>query len=107
MHQLLQKPLQVNHENGYTAGHFDGHPIVPGAVSLKWMLDALAAALHIAHLDCFEIRNLKCLQELPPPCEVIISVFEKRPGNYFLKLEHQSELVVSAEVIIANSLVSR
>jgi len=106
MHQLLQRPLQVNHENGFTAGHFDGHPIVPGAVSLKWMLDALAEALHIPHLDSFEIRNLKCLQELPPPCEVLISVFEKRTGAYFIKLEHQSELIVSAEVIIATPPVS-
>ncbi len=103
MRQLLQKTIQVDHQNGYTSGHFDGHPIVPGAVSLYWMLEAAAQAIAGDPFETFEIRNLKCLQELPPPCEVLITVFEKRPGAYYVQLDQNGQLTVCADILLPES----
>lgn len=98
MNPLFQKSLQVDHSNGYTAGHFEGHPIVPGAVSLKWMLDALAESLGIPMLESFNIRNFKCLRELAPPCAITITVHRKNAVTYTLQLKNHQETIASTEV---------
>jgi len=95
------KTLQVDHSNGYTNGHFEGHAIVPGAVSLKWMLEVLTDALGIPELGTYEVRNLKCLQELPPPCEVQITIEQKSDVLYRMKLEHAGEVIVVADTSLS------
>lgn len=94
------KTLQVDHSNGYTNGHFDGHAIVPGAVSLKWMLETLAEALGVQELGSYEVRNLKCLQELPPPCEVQITVEQKSNVQYRMRLECAGVTIVMADAAL-------
>ena len=95
---LIQKSLRVDADNGFTHGHFEGHPIVPGAVSLKWMLETLAEALNLLKLERFRIRNFKCLQELPPPCEVTITVYQRREHVYSLELHRGEQRIASVEV---------
>jgi 3-hydroxymyristoyl/3-hydroxydecanoyl-(acyl carrier protein) dehydratase len=98
MKLIHQEQRSIDHLCGYTAGHFDGHPIVPGAVSLQWMMEALGKALNRCTLEAATLSNLKCLAELAPPCDIRVDVYEKPGGRHCIQLLQQEQLMVSVEV---------
>ena len=92
--------LVVDHQNGYTAGHFDGHPIVPGAVCLNWLTHTLSEYLGVEKLDSLRVRNLKCIEEVAPPCEAQITVYEKTSAVFHLELKIGHDLKISADMSV-------
>lgn len=63
-------PLTITEESGYCAGHFPGHPIVPAAAQLHWVLGFIEKNTgHTA--EQLTLRTMKCHHELQPgdtPC---------------------------------------
>ncbi len=78
MARTLQQDFIVTEATGFCAGHFPGHPIVPAAVQLQWLV-ALAQR-HQLGLDGYEVKNLKLLQELPPGTSVRLELVETARG---------------------------
>lgn len=100
MTPIYSKILQLEPQEAYVDGHFDGNPIVPGAVSLNWMIQILQAFLGKATLESFRIRNFKCLRELSPFGEVEIRVFGGNNCIYSIQLLKEEQLIVTTDVLL-------
>ncbi|MDB5406491.1 MAG: hypothetical protein JWL84_1403 [Rhodospirillales bacterium] len=61
------------------AGHFPGNPIIPGAVLLDEVLEAVAVAQGIAVTPC-EIRSVKFLLPVRPGDRIVIR-WEEAPSG--------------------------
>ncbi|MFW5883552.1 MAG: hypothetical protein ACOCVG_04215 [Verrucomicrobiota bacterium] len=69
----------VTMENGHCRGHFPGHPIVPGAVMVKWLLAALEAQTGRS-ASAWRVQRLKLLRELSPGAEVELHLEAQAKG---------------------------
>lgn len=69
------RKIQVTEENGHCEGHFPGHPVVPAAVQLLWVMDLAREAEGLLPEHC-QVRTLKLSRELNPPRDVELSLRE-------------------------------
>ena len=91
--QSLRCLLWVDPLLEYFAGHFPGHPILPGVVQLDWSLQL--AALHwpatAAASQCIGVQNLKF--KLPVhPAELLELVLTQQPGKIAFTFSSPSEV---------------
>lgn len=61
------------------AGHFPGHPVLPGVVLLDVVLEMITSACGVA-LDRCELTSVKFLSPAEPGCELMIR-HEKSAGG--------------------------
>ncbi len=65
----LELEFSVDHPCG--AGHFPGNPIIPGALLLAEVLDAIAA--HLTLDDIWNVKSAKFPQPVRPGDKVLVS----------------------------------
>jgi hypothetical protein len=100
MRLVRNYPLSISLESGYTEGHFPGHPIVPAAVSLKWVMESLRDYLATDSVQSFKVRNFKCIEEVAPPCDATVSIYEKSESAYYLELKIGHSCKISAHISV-------
>ena len=71
-------------------GHFPGNPIIPGAVLLSTMLDAIASELRVSLSPC-RIKAAKFYSPVRPGDSVVIS-FTAEDGGTRVVVEHNAKL---------------
>ncbi len=81
----------------FFAGHFPGHPILPGVVALGWMLQA-AERLLGRPLGAVELLNVKFQVVIPPGAELTLTVDVKAGGR--LQAAIRSEAGTHASALI-------
>ncbi len=72
----------VSRQTPFFAGHFPGHPILPGVVALGWLL-AAAERLHGAALTPLTLLNVKFQVVIEPGTVVELTVVPKS-GSHLL-----------------------
>lgn len=68
---ITQTVLPIRPDHPAFAGHFPGHPIVPGVVLLDEALQAIARTAGLS-LDTCELRSVKFLHPLAPGVAVVL-----------------------------------
>jgi len=71
MANTASQSIDVTEENGFCAGHFPGHPIVPAAAQTQWIID-LATEHSAQQSSC--IQRLKLHRELRPGRTVVVAI---------------------------------
>lgn len=95
--------LSLDQQRAYVDGHFDGHPIVPGAVSLNEMLKALEKHRGRPMPGGTRIRNFKCLNEFVAPFEACVHIHSLDPQSFHLELRQADLVLVSSDVLMPSS----
>lgn len=67
------------------AGHFPGHPIVPGACLVQ-MAEELTARLTGCKASFTQVRNLKFRQPVTPDQELTVTIQEKDSSSFNIQL---------------------
>ncbi len=75
----LERRYVVPNDLAYLEGHFDGFPLVPGVVQLKWAVEAAQALLDRNHPESQapqapQVRSVKFRQVLRPMQEITLMV---------------------------------
>ena len=80
----MESKLRVAADHPAYAGHFPGHPILPGVVLLAEALDAIAAATGRG-ADRWTLTGAKFLQPVTPGTE--LTLVHTASGNGHLRFE--------------------
>ena len=91
-------PLPFAADHPVFAGHFPGHPIVPGVLLLDEALQAIALATGLSLAVC-ELRSVKFLSPLTPGVAVMILI--QTPANNTIHFD-----ILAGERKIATGSVS-
>lgn len=78
MARTFEQDFIVTEATGFCAGHFPGHPIVPAAVQLQWLVEL--ANRHGLGLHGYSVKDLRLLRELPPGITVRLELAEGTMG---------------------------
>lgn len=92
--------LSLDPQRAHVDGHFDGHPIVPGAVSLLEMLHALEKHMGKPMPEGTRIRNFKCLNEFSAPYEAWVQIHPQGDHSFHLELIQNDTLLVCTDVLM-------
>lgn len=95
--------VSLDQQRAFVDGHFDGHPIVPGAVSLIEMLKALEKHRGRPMPEGTRIRNFKCLNEFAAPYEAWVHIHSPGPQSFHLELRQADITLVSTDVLVPSS----
>lgn len=95
--------LSVPVEHGCFAGHFPGNPIVPGALLIQWLLQALRQ--HLSTQDIVAISSIKFAAPLKPgdQCDLHIDAPDDdwaRAQKLRLSCHCRDALVCKAVVVV-------
>ncbi|MEO0796851.1 MAG: hypothetical protein AAFX93_16950 [Verrucomicrobiota bacterium] len=78
MADSTNQSLFVDATNSYSDGHFPGHPIVPAAAQVEWIMKQLEAQQ--PQIRSWKIKQLKMIRELKPEREVNIRTGPHKQG---------------------------
>jgi 3-hydroxymyristoyl/3-hydroxydecanoyl-(acyl carrier protein) dehydratase len=88
----------VPSQTPFFAGHFPGHPILPGVVALSWMLSAAERFRGGAALGSLTLLNVKFQVVIEPGATVELTVVPKSGGHLLGTI--RSEAGVHATALI-------
>ncbi len=80
-------------EHPAIAGHFPGHPVVPGVLLISKALSNLPL------LAPYSLKKVKFLKMVLPGDTVTVTLASKKEGNYQLQLTVADEIVLTAKVV--------
>ena len=93
---MIERVFQLDHPA--SQGHFPGDPIIPGAVLLSEILQAIEAALG-ASLVPFQITSAKFLHPTRPGDRVLIELFHTARGKVKFKCAVGGRPVLTGQML--------
>ena len=87
--------FRVPHDHPSLAGHFPGHPVVPGMVVLDHVVAAIEA--HHGALGSLRLPHVKFLAPLRPGEDADVTL-EARDGGWRFRVSRGDDLIASGEV---------
>src|SRR5688500_1981729 len=92
-------PVSVPADHPCLAGHFPGHPLVPGVVILEGVIAAIEAAN--GTLGALRLPQVKFVRPLLPEQTATIELEGEQPRWRFRVLHADGALIASGEVVAA------
>jgi len=98
---MLKASFIIPHTHPSLPGHFPGHPITPGVVSLDHVAQNLLRLIPDSAIDGFP--QVKFLQPLPPGIEVFVSYQLKNETLYQFSCESEDKIILSGQIRLATT----
>lgn len=92
----MNSEFMIAPEHPALAGHFPGHPVVPGVVTLDRVVQALR--LHHPELRLDGFPQVKFMQPLLPNMIVDVSLVRKSDNLFQFKCTSQGEVVANGQL---------
>ncbi len=77
--------VRVSPDHPSFAGHFAGHPILPGVVMLDWLTQAIELELG-RRLDSLQLEVVKFLKPVTPGCKLQIKLTRTTASTFKFSL---------------------
>jgi 3-hydroxymyristoyl/3-hydroxydecanoyl-(acyl carrier protein) dehydratase len=98
-------PLLIAPDHPAFAGHFPGHPIVPGVVLLDEALQCLAAAEHL-EVTTIQVGVAKFLRPVRPGEALSLLYRRTSPGRYALEIRVGDEAVAATATVTVQTMLA-
>jgi len=93
---MLKSTFSIAPDHPALTGHFPGHPVVPGVVTLE----QVAQALHLHHpeLRIVGYPQVKFMQPLLPAMQVEVVLLRKNAELFQFQCTHQGKDVATGQI---------
>jgi 3-hydroxyacyl-[acyl-carrier-protein] dehydratase len=99
----LERTFAFDHPSA--EGHFPGNPIIPGAVLLSVMVDAIEHALGLSLSPC-TLKAAKFYSPVRPGESVVVEFTGSAPGNIRFECAVNGKKVLAGEIACSAAPVS-